>query len=118
VVDHAGLVVLANPAALEAFGFAELAELRGRHGHNTVHYRHPDGPPYPAVSEAPTNVVKHARADRAWVNIGVDGGRLIVEVGDDGVVGATATAAGSGLAGFADRIGALDGKLTVTSRPR
>jgi PAS domain S-box-containing protein len=48
VVDHAGLVVLANPAALEALGFDELAELRGRHGHDAVHYEHPDGSPYPA----------------------------------------------------------------------
>jgi PAS domain S-box-containing protein len=47
VVDHAGLVVLANPAALAALGF-ELAELQGRHAHNTVHYLHPDGSPYPA----------------------------------------------------------------------
>jgi signal transduction histidine kinase len=43
------------------------------------------------VSEALTNVVKHARADRAWVNIGVDGDRLTVEIGDDGVGGARAT---------------------------
>jgi len=51
VVDHGGLVVLANPAALDVFGY-ELAELQGRHGHDTVHYKHPDGTPYPA-SECP-----------------------------------------------------------------
>lgn len=48
MVDHDGLVVLANPAALEALGFDELAELRGRHGHDAVHYKHRDGSPYPA----------------------------------------------------------------------
>jgi PAS domain S-box-containing protein len=69
------------------------------------------------VSEALTNVVKHARADRAWVHIGVDADRLIIEIGDDGVGGARTTAGGSGLAGLGDRIGALDGELTVTSRP-
>jgi signal transduction histidine kinase len=69
------------------------------------------------VSEALTNVVKHARADRGWVHIGVDGDRLIIEIGDDGVGGAMTTAGGSGLAGLGDRIGALDGELTVTSRP-
>jgi PAS domain S-box-containing protein len=47
VVDHAGLVVLANPVALEGLGF-ELADLQGRHAHNTVHHLHPDGSPYPA----------------------------------------------------------------------
>jgi PAS domain S-box-containing protein len=47
VVDQAGLVVLANPAALAALGF-ELTELQGRHAHDTVHYLHPDGSPYPA----------------------------------------------------------------------
>lgn len=47
VVDHAGLVVLANPVALAALGF-ELTEFQGRHAHNTVHYLHPDGSPYPA----------------------------------------------------------------------
>ena len=51
VVDHGGRVVLANPAALDVFGY-ELAELQGRHGHDTVHYKHPDGTPYPA-SECP-----------------------------------------------------------------
>lgn len=67
------------------------------------------------VSEALTNVVKHAQADQAWVRLGIEDARLTVEVGDDGLGGATATAAGSGLAGLADRIAALDGELTVTS---
>jgi PAS domain S-box-containing protein len=49
VVDHQGLVVLANPAALETLGYDELAQLQGRHGHDTIHYRHPDGTPYPAA---------------------------------------------------------------------
>jgi PAS domain S-box-containing protein len=51
VVDQRGRVLFANPAALSAFGF-ELAELQGRHGHDTVHYKRPDGSPYPA-SECP-----------------------------------------------------------------
>jgi PAS domain S-box-containing protein len=41
MVDHEGLVVFANPAALATLGFGELSELRGRHGHNTIHYVHP-----------------------------------------------------------------------------
>jgi len=47
VVDHAGVVVLANPAAVAALGYDDPSELRGRHGHDTVHYKHPDGSPFP-----------------------------------------------------------------------
>ena len=36
---------------------------------------------------------------------------------DDGIGGAAASAAGTGLAGLSDRIAALDGQLTVTSPP-
>jgi PAS domain S-box-containing protein len=47
VVDHAGVVVLANPAAVAALGYDDPSELRGRHGHDTVHYKHSDGSPFP-----------------------------------------------------------------------
>jgi signal transduction histidine kinase len=66
------------------------------------------------VSEALTNVVKHAEASCATVSIGAANGELMVEVGDDGVGGAGA-AAGSGLRGLGDRVGALDGTLDVES---
>jgi PAS domain S-box-containing protein len=48
VVDHDGLIVLANPAAVAALGFDDVAALQGRNGHDTVHFKHPDGSPYPA----------------------------------------------------------------------
>jgi PAS domain S-box-containing protein len=48
VVDHEGLVVLANPAALQTLRYDELSQLQGRNGHDTIHYAHPDGRPYPA----------------------------------------------------------------------
>jgi PAS domain S-box-containing protein len=48
VVDEAGLIVFANPAAVAALGYAGLDELRGLPSHETVHYRHPDGSPFPA----------------------------------------------------------------------
>jgi PAS domain S-box-containing protein len=67
------------------------------------------------VSEALTNLVKHARAGEAWVRMGIESGCLVVEVRDDGIGGATATPRGSGLAGLDDRIAALDGRLTITS---
>jgi PAS domain S-box-containing protein len=52
VVDHDGLILFANPAAIATLGYGSLAELRGRPSHDTIHYRYPDGRPFPA-SECP-----------------------------------------------------------------
>jgi PAS domain S-box-containing protein len=67
------------------------------------------------VSEALTNVVKHARATSAGVRIAQTGGRLVVEVSDDGVGGADLRTPGHGLAGLADRVAALEGTFDVQS---
>jgi PAS domain S-box-containing protein len=48
VVDHDGMVVFVNPAGLAALGYEDLSELRGRFGHDAIHYKHRDGSPYPA----------------------------------------------------------------------
>ena len=48
VVDHDGLVVFVNPAGLAGLGYDDLADLRGRPGHETIHYLRRDGSPYPA----------------------------------------------------------------------
>jgi PAS domain S-box-containing protein len=69
---------------------------------------------YYVVVEALTNIAKYARASAASVRIEGVGGRLVVEVEDDGVGGADAEG-GSGLRGLADRIAALDGSFTVES---
>jgi signal transduction histidine kinase len=68
---------------------------------------------YFVVSEALTNVAKHARAERAEVMARIEDGTLAVHVRDDGVGGATR--GGSGLVGLADRLAALDGKLRIES---
>jgi PAS domain S-box-containing protein len=52
VVDPDGLIRFANPAAIAALGYDSADELFGRQSHQTIHYRHPDGTPYPA-SECP-----------------------------------------------------------------
>jgi signal transduction histidine kinase len=70
---------------------------------------------YFVTSEALANVAKHAQARSAAVAVRREDGRLLVEVRDDGRGGADA--AGSGLRGLADRVGALDGRLTVSSAP-
>ena len=69
---------------------------------------------YFLVSEALTNVVKHARATRAGVRVAA-AGQLTVEIRDDGVGGAEAHPPGHGLAGLSDRVAALDGTFTVRS---
>jgi PAS domain S-box-containing protein len=71
---------------------------------------------YFVVSEALTNVARHAQATRAWVTVTRRGEGLDVEVGDDGVGGAT-IGSGSGLQGLRDRVAAVDGALEVYSPP-
>ena len=69
---------------------------------------------YFVVSEALANIAKHAHAHTATVTVAPDNGRLIVAITDDGHGGAT-SAGGGGLEGLADRVGALNGLLTITS---
>jgi signal transduction histidine kinase len=71
---------------------------------------------YFTVSEALTNVAKHARAGQATVTVERAGDRLRIVVTDDGRGGAT-TVDGSGLHGLAQRAAAVDGTLTVHSPP-
>lgn len=69
---------------------------------------------YFVVCEALANVARHSGARRATVTGRMDGARLVVEIGDDGVGGAAA-AEGSGLAGLADRVSVVDGRLVLSS---
>ncbi|WP_406140490.1 sensor histidine kinase [Streptomyces sp. NBC_01089] len=69
---------------------------------------------YFAVSEVLTNAVKHAQADRIWVDIHHTAGMLRMSVTDDGRGGAS-VGAGSGLSGIERRLGTFDGVLAVNS---
>ncbi len=71
---------------------------------------------YFVAAEALTNVAKHAPEAAATVRIEGGEEQLRVAVADDGPGGADATA-GSGLEGLRARVEALDGALTVRSRP-
>lgn len=71
---------------------------------------------YFVVVEALANVAKHSGAGRAEVRLLRGPSNLAIEVHDDGTGGATPSE-GGGLAGLRDRVGALDGSLTVTSPP-
>jgi signal transduction histidine kinase len=69
---------------------------------------------YYAVSEALTNVTRHAHASVAEVSAEVSGGALRVCVRDDGAGGADPLE-GSGLVGLKDRIEALGGTFSIHS---
>jgi signal transduction histidine kinase len=69
---------------------------------------------YYVVAEALTNVAKYAQASAATVSVTRRDGTAVVEVSDDGIGGADINE-GTGLRGLADRVEALDGRLTVTS---
>lgn len=69
---------------------------------------------YFAVSEVLTNAVKHADADRIWVDLHHAEGMLRVSVTDNGKGGAVIEA-GSGLSGVERRLGTFDGVLAVSS---
>jgi PAS domain S-box-containing protein len=66
-------------------------------------------------SEALTNVVKHARATSAWVQVTLADDQCAVEVRDDGAGGAQPRSETSGLNGLRDRIGAINGTMDITS---
>ena len=70
---------------------------------------------YFLVSEALTNVVKHARATHAEVEIARRGAGVTVTVADDGIGDATIGADGSGLRSLADRVAAADGQVRIES---
>jgi len=71
---------------------------------------------YYIVSEALTNVAKHAHASKANVDLTVAGSALRFEVTDDGRGGADPSA-GSGILGLRDRAEAVGGTLFVISPP-
>jgi signal transduction histidine kinase len=69
---------------------------------------------YYSVSEALTNVAKHAQASGVRVDLEAGGAVARLKVDDDGVGGATPSL-GSGLIGLLDRIEALGGTIDIAS---
>jgi signal transduction histidine kinase len=70
---------------------------------------------YLVCSEALANAAKHADATRAEMSAAVRGGRLSLEIRDDGRGGADPR--GGGLRGLAERVDELGGRLLVASPP-
>jgi signal transduction histidine kinase len=71
---------------------------------------------YFCVSEALTNVAKHAAARTATVDVTHSAEGLRVVVADDGRGGAD-PAGGTGLSGLSQRLSSVDGSLTIDSPP-
>jgi signal transduction histidine kinase len=72
---------------------------------------------YYVVSEALTNVAKHAAASTVKVSLDEHGDQIQLCVRDDGVGGVDPRRGGSGLVGLRDRIEALGGSIDVISPP-
>jgi PAS domain S-box-containing protein len=69
VVDPDDVIRFANPAAIAALGYDGAGELFGRDSHETIHYRHPDGTPYPAAEcpmLLPRETGETVRTDLDW----------------------------------------------------
>ncbi|MFJ3925601.1 sensor histidine kinase [Streptomyces sp. NPDC090022] len=73
-----------------------------------------EGIAYFTVSELLQNISKHAAARSAAVEVWRSGERLLIRVSDDGRGGARMDR-GTGMAGLAERLGAVDGVFVVDS---
>ena len=71
---------------------------------------------YFTAAEALTNVAKYADASEVVLRLSEEGDEVAVAIRDDGRGGAS-LAAGSGLRGLVDRLGALGGRLELDSPP-
>jgi signal transduction histidine kinase len=112
-----------HPALLEDDGLPAAVAALGRRAsvpvETTVELdrrlpRHIEATAYFLVAEALTNAARHAGGSKVDVTIRDAGGRLVVVVEDDGAGGADPSR-GSGLAGLADRVASVDGRLTIES---
>ncbi|MFE9459166.1 sensor histidine kinase [Streptomyces californicus] len=74
-----------------------------------------EGIAYFTVSELLQNISKHSRARSAAVEVWRSEDRLMLQVRDDGRGGARLDRGGTGLAGLAERLDAVDGVLVLDS---
>jgi signal transduction histidine kinase len=57
-----------------------------------------------------TNAIRHAEAERLWIDIDAEGGSVVFTARDDGR-GATEIVLGNGLRGMTERLEALGGSV-------
>jgi PAS domain S-box-containing protein len=121
MLDDLGLV----PALLWQFErYTKQTGIRVQFEHRVADRRFDTGvetAAYRIIQEALTNVARHAGAPEATVHVGVDDGRLSVQIDDAGagfdVSAALAAPASSGLSGMRERVELLGGELTIESAP-
>ena len=102
------------PAAVAALGRRASVAVETRIDLDRRLPRHIEASAYFTVAEALTNAARHAGASRVDVSIRDLGDRLEILIADDGVGGAD-PGRGSGLAGLADRLASVDGRLAIDS---
>jgi PAS domain S-box-containing protein len=69
LVDGDDRIAFVNDAAVRILGFDSDDELLGRPSHDSVHYKHPDGSPYPAEDCPITHATRRGepiRIERDW----------------------------------------------------
>jgi len=103
------------PAALEALRDRTETPIRLRLDVPHLNDRAVEAAAYFVISEAVTNVIKHADASRIDIDVTQRGQHLVLSVRDDGRGGAEPT--GPGLSGIASRAAARGGHLHVQSPP-
>jgi signal transduction histidine kinase len=117
-----------HPPALDTGLENALATLAARSSIPTEVHVSVQSRPSPAIeaicyfcaAELLANVAQHAEASRASLSCAQHGPWLRIVVRDDGRGGASANRIGSsssGLAGLTDRVGAVDGHLSIASPP-
>ena len=75
---------------------------------------------YRTLQEALTNIIKHARASQAWVELSLEDDRVNLTVQDNGIGldQARSNMNGIGLAGLRERITVVGGTLNISSAPK
>ena len=76
-----------------------------------------DAAAYRIVQESLTNVLRHAGATHVTVTARIAGGRLVLQVADDGRGAGPGLVPGSGLSGMRERVALLGGELTTGDAP-
>jgi PAS domain S-box-containing protein len=69
LVDGDDRIAFVNDAAVELLGFDSDEELLGRPSHDSIHYKHPDGSPYPVEDCPITHATRRGepiRIERDW----------------------------------------------------
>lgn len=115
VLSDAGLVAAVEARAVRlplAVQVRSDPATRGWRGTDAV-----EGAAYLVVSEAIANVLKHAEATAAVVELHLADCALLVQIADDGRGFEPDTARGDGLVQLADRVAGLGGTLRVRSSP-